>query len=322
MKPRVVVMFPLERELEARLEERCEVTRLAPAAPRAELIAALAEAEGLLLSNQRSVDATLLEAAPHLRVVSGNGVGYDRFDVDEASRRGVAICYTPDVVTEAVVHLTLGLMLVASRRLFENESYVRSGGWARREQPPRLGFDLRGKTLGIVGLGRIGRELWRSAGAFGMHTLWNDVFDAGPGEIPSSEHRSLDELLAASDLVTLHVDLNPSTQHLIGAAELARMKPSAWLINTSRGPVVDAVALGEALRSGAIAGAALDVLEQEPPGEDDPLLELPNALAFPHMATATEETRYAMRELTVRNLLAVLAGEAPPACVNPQVLTA
>ena len=322
MKPRVVVLFPLEPELEARLEERCEITRLAPAAPRAELIAALAEAEGLLLSNQRSVDATLLEAAPRLRVVSGNGVGYDRFDVDEATRRGVAICYTPDVVTEAVVHLTLGLLLAASRRLFENESYVRSGGWARREPPPGLGFDLRGKTLGIVGLGRIGCALWRSAGTFGMHTLWNDVFDSGPAEIPSSEYRSLDALLAESDLVTLHVDLNPGTEHLIGAAELARMKPSAWLINTSRGRVVDAKALGEALRSGAIAGAALDVLEQEPPSEDDSLLDLANLIAFPHMGTATEETRYAMRELTVRNLLAVLAGEPPPACVNPLVLTA
>ncbi len=322
MKPRVVLALPLEPELEARLEERCQLARLDPRAPQPELLAALREADGVLLSNQRVVDAATLAAAPRLRVVAGVGVGYDRFDVGDATRRRVAVCNTPEVLTESVVNLTLGMLLALSRRLFEYERYAKGGGWARREPPPELGFELAGKTLGVVGFGRIGREVTRRVQPFGVITLWNDVFDALPVGAPRSEHRPLDRLLAESDVVSLHVDLNPTSHHLIGAEELSRMKRSAWLINTSRGPVVDQPALASALRDGTISGAALDVLEQEPPRADDPLLELPNLLVFPHIGTATVETRYAMRELAVQNLLAVLAGERPPACVNPEVLAA
>jgi phosphoglycerate dehydrogenase-like enzyme len=320
MKPRVVLQVALEAELEARIVERCEVVRLDPQATQEELALALRDADGLLLSNQRAVDAALLAGAARLRVVAGVGVGYDRCDVAAASARGIAVCNTPDVLTESVVNLTLGLLLALSRRLFENQRYAQGGGWARREPPPELGFDLAGKTFGVVGFGRIGRAVTRRVQPFGLRTLWNDVFDALPPGAPASEYRSLDALLAESDVVSLHVDLNPTSHHLIGAAQLARMKRSAWLINTARGPVVDGAALAQALRRGTLAGAALDVLELEPPREHDPLLALPNALVFPHMGTATAETRYAMRELAVRNLLAVLAGERPPACVNPAVL--
>jgi phosphoglycerate dehydrogenase-like enzyme len=321
VKPRVVLALPLEPELEARIEERCQVARLDPRASPAELAAALREAAGILLSNQRAVDAALLGTAPRLRVVAGIGVGYDRFDVAEATRRGVAVCNTPDVLTESVVNLVLAMLLALSRRLFENQRYAQGGGWARREPAPEPGFELAGKTLGVVGFGRIGREVTRRAAPFALRTLWNDVFDALPAGAPAAEYRRLDALLSESDLVSLHVDLNPTSHHLIGARELARMKRTAWLVNTSRGPVVDQPALTEALRRGTIAGAALDVLEHEPPRPDDPLLALPNVLVFPHIGTATHETRYAMRELAVRNLLAVLAGTRPPACVNPEALS-
>jgi glyoxylate reductase len=160
----------------------------------------------------------------------------------------------------------------------------------------------------------------RRAGAFGMRPLFNDVFREPPAGAPESEYRPLDELLCESDVVTLHVDLNPTSHHLVGARELGQMKPTAWLVNTSRGPVVDQPALVAALREGRIAGAAVDVLEKEPPARDEPLLALPNVLVFPHIGTSTAETRLAMRELAVRNLIAALAGERPRACVNPQVL--
>ncbi len=321
MKPKVVILWPLEPELEARIKEQCEIARLDPRARTAELAAALCDADGVLLSNQRHLDAALLSGCTRLRVVAGVGVGYDRFDLEEARRRGIAICNTPEVLTECVVNLTMGLLLSLSRRLFEYQRYVHSGGWARREPFPPLGFDLAGKTFGVVGFGRIGRAVTQRVQPFGVRTLWTDVFEELPEGAPRSEYRTLEDLLAESDIVSLHVDLNPTSYHLIGEPQLARMKRSAWLINTSRGPVVDQPALTAALRAERIAGAALDVLELEPPREDEPLLALSNVLAFPHIGTSTEETRYAMRELAVRNLLAVLAGERPPACVNPDVLS-
>ncbi len=295
------------------------MTRLDPRAPADAVAAALRDAEGVLLSNQQRVDEALLARAPRLRVVAGVGVGYDRFDLAAATRRRVAVCNTPDVLTESVVNLTLGLLLALSRGLLANERYAREG-WARREAPPGLGFELAGKVLGIVGYGRIGRGVARRAQPFGLRLLWSDVFDRLPADAPPAEFRSLDALLAEADIVSLHVDLNPTSHHLIGAKQLARMKRSAWLVNTSRGPVVDQPALARALREGAIAGAALDVLEEEPPRADDPLLGLANVLVLPHIGTATHETRYAMRELAVRNLLAGISGERPPSCVNAEGL--
>ncbi len=257
---------------------------------------------------------------PSLRVVSGFGVGYDRFDIEEATRRGIAICNTPDVVTVPVADMTIGLIIGLSRRLFQNAAYVRSGGWARRERPPAAGFDLEGKTLGVIGFGRIGTEVTRRAQPFGVRTIFNDLFEEPPANAPQIPYRPLDDLLGEADIVTLHVDLNPTSYHLIGARELGLMKPTAYLINTSRGPVVDRAALLEALQNDAIAGAALDVLEKEPPDPDDPLVTLPNFVGFPHMGTATRETRRAMLELSVDNLLAILQRQPPRACVNPEVL--
>ncbi len=214
----------------------------------------------------------------------------------------------------------IGILLALSRRLFANDHYVRSGGWAGRQKPPPMGFDLANKTLGVVGYGRIGREVTRRLEAFGMRTLWNDVFSELPEGAPQSEYRALDDLLRESDVVTLHTDLNPTSHHLIGERELALMKPTAVLINTSRGPVIDQPALVAALEREGIAGAGLDVLEAEPPAAGEPLVRLPNVLCFPHIGTATAETRRLMRELSVRNLLDVLERRRPEACVNPEVL--
>ena len=262
-RPKACVHLPLAKDLSARVDAVCEARHVAWRAPREELLAALADAEGLLISNQVPVDGSIYDAAPLLRVVSGFGVGYDRFDVEGATQRGIAICNTPDVVTLPVADLTMGLIIALSRRLFEYEGYVRSGGWTRRERPPAQGFDLPGKLLGVVGFGRIGKEVTRRAQFFGMRTVFNDLFEEPPEGAPPSSYLPLDELLREADIVTLHADLNPTSYHLIGARELGLMKPTAYLINTSRGPVVDQAALVATLREGTIAGAAVDVLEQK-----------------------------------------------------------
>ena len=223
--------------------------------------------------------------------------------------------------TQAVANLALSMILALSRRLFENQAYVRTGGWSRREELPALGFDIEGKTLGVIGFGRIGQEVTRRAQALGMRAVWHDLFEVAPASAPKSEYRSLEAVLGESDFVSLHTDLGPSSHHLIGKRELNLMKPSAYLVNTARGPLVDQEALTRALETGRIAGAGLDVFETEPPDPEERILRLPNVLCFPHMGSATAETRRAMREMAMRNLLDFLAGRRPSAPVNPEVLT-
>ena len=181
-------------------------------------------------------------------------------------------------------------------------------------------MDIQGKTLGVIGFGRIGQEVTHRMQALGMRTLWYDLFETPHPSAPQSEYRPLNDLLTESDVVTLHTNLSEASHHLIGEAQLALMKPTALLVNTGRGPLVDQIALTHALKTGEIAGAGLDVLESEPPEPDAPIVELPNVICFPHIGTATVETRRAMCELAVKNLLAVLAGDMPPAPVNPEVL--
>jgi len=320
-KPRVYVIVAIEDDLKEQISAACDVRYIAPSTARDELHAIIHDAEGILLTPRVRADAAFFDAAPKLKVISTTSVGYDPFDIPEATKRGVAVCHTPGVLTAAVANLTLALIFNVSLRLLDNEAFVRSSGWARREKPPALGHDIQGKTLGVVGYGRIGQEVTRRMQALGMKTLWYDVFATAHPDAPKSERRSLDELLAESDFVSLHTNLDASSRHLIGAAELARMKPTAYLINTARGGLVDQKALTKALQNKVIAGAALDVLDIEPPAVDDPIYTLPNVLCFPHIGSATEETRRAMRELAVENLLAVLAGKRPPAPVNPEVLT-
>lgn len=318
-KPKATIVVHIEDDLQDKIRAVADVTEVNILTPREEMLPLLRNSEGILLTPRVRADAEFFDAIPNLKVISTTSVGYDPFDIPEATKRGVVVCHTPGVLTAAVANLTMALIFNVTLRLFDNEAFVRSGGWARREKPPALGHDIQGKTLGVIGYGRIGQEVTRRMQALGMKTIWYDVFETAHPDAPKSERRSLDELLAESDFVSLHTNLDADSKHIIGTEELAKMKPSAYLINTARGPLVDQVALTEALRNNVIAGAGLDVLEAEPPAEDDPIYTLPNVICFPHIGTATEETRRLMRELAVDNLIAVLQGERPPAPVNPEV---
>ena len=320
-KPRVYVALRLESDARARIETACDATffegKGTPS--RKELMAALANVKGVIGSNQLPMDAEVLASGPKLRVVSNFGVGFDNVDLKAATAAGVVVCNTPGVLTDAVADLTLGLIVALARRLPEAERFVREGGWGTRPGVA-LGTDVKGKTLGIIGLGRIGIAVAGRALAFGMSITFHDTFTDSPAEASFCRYRKLDDLLAEADFVSLHVDLRSETHHLIGEREFGLMKPTAHLINTSRGPVVDQAALVAALQGGELAGAALDVLEEEPPSSDDPVLALPNVILLPHIGSATVETRQAMRDLAIDNLLAALRGERPKAVVNPEVL--
>jgi glyoxylate reductase len=319
-KPKACIAVPVGGKLEEQIDAACEPTKIAFNAPREELFAALADVEGVLVTNRTRIDAEFLDAGPKLRIVAGVGVGYDNVDLPEATKRGVLITNTPDVVTEPVINLTIGFIVALSRKLFANEAYCRGGGWARRDRQPGLGFEIRGKTLGVVGFGRIGTGVTRRIEPFGMKPLFNDLFEEAPPGAPESTYRPLEDLLQESDIVTLHPDLNETSYHLVSTRELELMKPTGLLINTSRGPVVDQDALTAALQAETIAGAALDVLEREPPAEGEPILTLPNVLITPHIGTGTLETRLAMVDLAVQNLVAMMKGERPPTIVNTEVL--
>ncbi len=319
-RPKVCIRLDLDDDLVERIRAECEVIDLDIRAPRAELLEVIGDIDGILLTPSVVADAEFFDAGPRLRVISTASVGYDLFDVDEATRRGVVVGHTPGVLTNTVTDLTMSMIFALAVKLIPAEAFVRSGGWARRERPPGLGFDVRGKTLGVIGYGRIGQEVTRRMQGLGMRTLWYDLFDTPHPDAPASERRELNDLLARSDFVSLHTNLDAGSRHLIGAEELSRMKPTAYLVNTARGGLVDQPALTRALQTGTIAGAALDVLEAEPPDESDPLVSLPNVICFPHIGSATHETRRAMRELAVENMLTVLRGERPPAAVNPEAL--
>ena len=278
----------------------------------------IAEAEGLLCPAPFPVGPELLDRAPKLRVVSNFGVGFNNVDVPDLTRRGIAVCNTPGVLSDCVADLTMGLILTASRQIVANAAHVSSGRWSFGFPGPGLGFDVGGKTLGLVGYGRIGRATARRARAFNMNIVFHDVYQEAGDDL--ARYRSLDALLSESDIVSVHTNLTPETTHLIGARELALMKPSAWLINTARGPVVDESALAAALHAGSIAGAALDVLEVEPPPKEAPILTAPNVIILPHIGSATTETRAAMLELCLDNLAAVISRKRPPECVNPEAL--
>ena len=318
--PTICNAVALEPEFEERLRAAGTLRAVDAAASQAELREAVRGADAMLVSPGIKIDEAVLAAAPNLRIVATTSVGYNAFDVDLLTRHGVALCNTPVVLNAAVADLTVAMILMLSRRLMEFEAYNRSGAWGRKEPYPTLAHDPAGQTLGVIGFGRIGREVTRRGQALGMRTLWYDIFDQAPPDAPDSTYRPLDDLLAESDIVSIHTDLNASSTHMIGERELGLMHSSAYLINTARGPAIDQKALTRVLQAGGIAGAALDVLEQEPPHPDDPIVTLPNVITFPHIGTATEETRKAMRSLSIDNLLAVLAGEEPPACVNPSVL--
>lgn len=273
--------------------------------PRAEMVARARDAQALLCNITDAVDGALLDACPGLRVVSNYGVGVDNIDLAAARARGIPVGNTPDVLTAASADLAFALLLAAARRLPQTAQAVRDGEWGTWEPTGFLGHDVAGTTLGIVGAGRIGEAVARRAAGFGMTVLRTTSRGGTP----------LPELLERSDHVSLHVPLTPATRHLIDAAALARMKPTAILVNTARGPIVDTDALVAALHAGTIAGAALDVTDPEPLPADHPLLSAPNALVVPHIGSATVRTRARMTDIAVDNALAGLAGEPLPHAV-------
>jgi glyoxylate reductase len=289
---------------------------------RAELHEAVRGATAVVTLLHDRVDAEFFDAAgPQLRCVANVAVGYDNVDVAEATRRGVLITNTPAVLTDATADLTLALILMVTRRLGEGERMVRAGERWSWSMFFLLGMGLQDKTLGIVGLGAIGTAVARRARAFGMRIIYADAqrADAELEAELEAAFVGLDELLAKADVLCLHCPLTEETRHLIDAERLRQMKPTAFLVNTARGPIVDEAALAEALRSGSIAGAALDVFEREP--EVDPgLLELENAVLVPHLGSATTETRTAMAVLAARNAIATSSGQPPLTPVNPEVL--
>ena len=308
--PRALVTRKLPSSVIAKLEAACEVDLYtgAKAISREELLQRVKGVNALVCLLTDAVDTVLLDAAgPQLKVVANVAVGYNNIDVPACRSRGIVVTNTPDVLTNACADFTWGLILAITRRLGEGERQLRAGAWGGWALDHMLGMELRGKQLGLVGLGRIGRAVADKAPAFGMTVAYADAVESN---ISGATRMPLDRLLATSDVVSLHVPMLPETKHLIDKKALARMKRNAYLINTSRGPVVDEAALAWALKERLIAGAALDVYEKEP--EVNPaLLPLENVLLIPHLASATTETRTAMADLAVSNAIAVLNGQPP-----------
>ncbi len=310
MKPTVLVTRKLPSKVIERLGERCEIDLYTGdvAISREELLRRVAGKDALVCLLTEPIDGGVLDAAgKQLKIVANVAVGFNNIDLDACRARGVIATNTPDVLTNACADFTWGLILAVTRRLGEGERVVRAGNWGGWALDYMLGMELRGKQLGLVGVGRIGRAVAEKAPAFGMTVAYTDQRDAG---IPGAVQMPMDRLLATSDVVSLHVPMTPETKHLIDQKALTKMKRNAYLINTARGPVVDEAALAWALKERIIAGAALDVYEKEP--EIHPaLMSLENVLLIPHLASATTETRTAMADLAVSNVLAILNGQPP-----------
>lgn len=276
------------------------------------------DADGIICLLTDRIDAALITAAPRLRVISNLAVGYDNIDIAAASARAIPVGNTPGVLTETTADLAFALILAAARRIVEADSFVRHGKWRTWDPGLLLGHDVHGATLGIVGFGAIGRAVARRAGGFGMTVLATSRPDR-PGVLDTgglATGVAFDDLLRASDFVSLHVPASEATHHLIGERELQMMQPSSILINTARGSVVDQAALVRALREGWIAGAGLDVVAVEPIPFDDPLLLAPNVTLLPHIGSASHATRARMAAMAVENCLAGLRGDPLPHCVN------
>ena len=283
-----------------------------------------AAVDGLLTNIMDRVDAALLAAAPNLKVLSQVSVGLDNVDLAAATRRGLPVGYTPGVLAKATADLAFALLLAAARRIGESERWVRAGHWTLAFHPLRwLGVDVHDRTLGIIGMGQIGLEMAKRGRGFDMPILYHSR--TRRPELESQygiAWAELPDLLRQSDFVSLHLPLTPATRHYIGAAELAIMKPTAVLVNTARGPVVDSQALYAALHSGSIYAAGLDVTDPEPIPPDDPLLTLENVVIAPHIGSASTASRGAMCLLAARNLLAGLEGRPLEQCANPEVYAA
>ena len=322
MKPSIILYKALPDDLHQRLEDHFTVTQVDNLDPETvqKNAEAFADAEGLLGSSEK-VDAALLEKMPKLRATSTVSVGYDQFDVDALNERGIFLMHTPTVLTETVADTMMALVLSTARRVVEVAERVKAGEWKQGIGPDWFGIDVHHKTLGIVGMGRIGLALAQRAHfGFGMPILYNARRHHSEAEERfQARYCDIDTLLQESDYVCVVLPLTDETHHMIGAEQFKKMKSSAIFINAGRGPVVDEQALIAALKSGEIHAAGLDVFEQEPLPVDSPLLSLPNVVALPHIGSATHETRYNMAACAVDNLIDALNGKVEKNCVNPQI---
>jgi glyoxylate reductase len=287
---------------------------------REDLLEGVRGADALLPILTETVDAEVMDAAgPQLRIIANYAVGYNNVDVAAATARRIPVTNTPGVLTETTADLAWTLLMMTARRLGEAERFLRASQWAGWGPMLLLGIDVHGKTLGIFGMGRIGQAMARRALAFNMRVIYHDP--EPPAMPPELKATPVDKatLLAESDFISIHCPMTPETKHAFGAAEFAVMKPTACLINTARGPIVDEAALAKALQSGAIFGAGLDVFEDEPAVHPD-LLECQNAVLIPHLGSATRETRGKMAHIAASNIVARLNGDTPPNCINPEAL--
>jgi glyoxylate reductase len=286
-----------------------------------ELLARVTGMDGLLSLLTDKIDAAVMDAAgPGLKVISNYAVGYDNIDIAEATRRGIAVGNTPGVLTEATADHTFTLLMAAARRVVEGDRQVRAGKWHTWEPMGLLGADIHGATLGLVGFGRIGQAMAKRAAGFGMRVLFHDpAYQTQNQLLANALSTSLEQLLQESDFVSIHVPLTDQTRKMFNSITFSKMKPGAILINTARGGVVDQNALYDALKSGHLAAAGLDVTDPEPLPMDSPLLALENLVITPHIASASRTTRELMAVMAAENLLAGLKGEKLPNCVNPQI---
>ena len=319
MKQKIVVYKAVPADVADYLREHAEVVTVDADAPGA-LAAALKDADGAIGASVK-ITPDMLEGS-RVRALSTISVGYDQFDVPDLTRRGIVLAHTPDVLTESTADTVFSLILASARRVVELADWVKAAHWKGSIGPAQYGVEVQGKTLGIVGLGRIGGAVARRAAlGFDMRVLYTN---RSPNEAAERNYGArrveLDELLASADFVCLQVPLTAATRHLIGAEELKKMKSSAILINASRGATVDEPALIAALEAGTIHGAGLDVFEHEPIDPASPLLRMPNVVALPHIGSATHETRHAMARCAAQNLVAALAGTLDVNIVNREVL--
>jgi glyoxylate reductase len=322
-KPKVFVTRIIPEAGLARIKAACDAevwpNQLPP--PYDLLREKVADCDGLVSLLTDKIDSALMDSAPRLKVVSNFAVGFNNVDIPAATQRGICVGNTPGVLTDATADMAFCLLIAAARRVVEGHQYTLSGQWKTWEPLGHLGQDLAGRTVGVIGMGRIGFAFARRC-RFGwdMKVLYHDVMKNEKAESElGAQWVELDALLRAADFISLHANLDEKTRGLIGREQFQKMKRTAVLINTARGPLVDQKALAEALKAGTIFAAGLDVTDPEPPAMDDPLLKLPNVVIAPHIASATVQTRNAMADICANNLIAGLTGQKLPAWVNPDV---
>ncbi len=324
VRPRVFVTRRRVPEAVALLERsfEVEVWPEGTAPPKEVVVEQAGNCAAMMVEADDTVDAEVLEAGKEsLKIVATRAVGMDNIDVPAATARGIIIANTPGLNAESTADLTFALILAVARRIAYGDRRVREGGWTAFDQVPYLGSDVHGKTLGIIGLGEIGETVAKRAIGFEMRVIYNSRTRKAEQELRYAiDYSELDELLSEADFVSVHVPLGPETRPIIGAREIALMKSTAFLINTSRGPTVDTIALTDALRAGVIAGAGLDVTDPEPIPAEHPLVNMDNVVITPHIGSASAATFTAMGMSAARSIAAVLKGDPVPSCANPEVL--